>query len=81
MQKHTKIFFNHHGYGEQDTIMCQYCRCRVAVDIHHIEFKSQGGKDEITNLIALCRPDHEAAHRKTIKAEELKSIVTASLNA
>ena len=52
---------DHFGYGEQDFIPCENC-CSKSVDIHHLKFKSLGGKDEIENLIALCRTCHEKAH-------------------
>ena len=61
MKKHVKIYMNHHGYGEQDIVLCEECTA-VAVDIHHIIFKSQGGKDNIENLIALCRECHNKKH-------------------
>ena len=34
----------------------------VAVDIHHIKFKSRGGNDRIENLMALTRGEHLLAH-------------------
>ena len=61
MQKHIKNYFEHHGYCETDIILCEVCSCQ-AVDIHHITYKSQGGSDEIENLIALCRDCHNRAH-------------------
>ena len=77
MKKHTKIFFNYHGFGEQDIILCRVCG-RVAKDIHHIEPKGIGGsktKDRIENLIPLCRECHEKAHDNLIDKEYLKSLV------
>ena len=35
---------------------------KMAQDVHHIVFKSQGGGDEDQNLIALCREEHDKAH-------------------
>ena len=67
MKKHTKIYFEFFGIdydeatGYHDYIDCEVCK-NQAVDIHHIKFKSHGGKDEINNLIALCRTCHEKAH-------------------
>ena len=49
-------------FGEQDLIMCEACNSARAVDVHHQKLKSQGGKDEITNLIGLCRNCHNKAH-------------------
>ena len=56
----------HHGYCKEDIILCEICG-QQAVDIHHKKLRSQGGTDEVDNLIALCRKDHEAAHRGEIK--------------
>lgn len=79
MQKHTKVFMGHYGYCVQDIIMCQRCRVSVAVDIHHIVFRSQGGGDDIGNLIALCRKCHDLAHARKITKEELSKIIQPCL--
>ena len=72
MQKHTKIYMNHWGYGEQDVILCENCGWKRAADCHHLLFKSQGGKDEIENLMALCRNCHVEAHRSPVYNKKLK---------
>ena len=51
MKPHVKNYLKAHGYGEQDFIPCEECG-RQAVDIHHKIFRSQGGTDEVDNLIA-----------------------------
>jgi 5-methylcytosine-specific restriction endonuclease McrA len=63
MKRHVKNYLKAHGYGEQDIIPCEECG-GVAVDIHHKKFKSQGGTDDVENLIALCRKCHDRAHGK-----------------
>ena len=67
MKKHTKIYLKFFNYGETDFIPCEYCGNR-AVDIHHLEARGMGGskkKDNIENLIALCRKHHiEAENNK-----------------
>ena len=60
MKAHTKIYLNHFGYDESSFIPCEICG-KKAVDIHHIEARGMGGskeKDNINNLMALCREDH-----------------------
>ena len=60
MKPYTKIYMRAFGYGLEDFIACEVCGNK-AVDIHHIENKKMGGsktKDEIQNLMALCRECH-----------------------
>lgn len=60
MKKHTKIYLDYFGYGEEDFIPCEVCT-KKAVDIHHIVARGMGGskeKDNIQNLMALCRECH-----------------------
>lgn len=58
MTKHCKVYMDYFNYGEQDFIPCEVCGAK-AVDIHHITGR---GKDNIDNLIAVCRKCHRAAH-------------------
>lgn len=48
-------------YGDQDYIPSEISGS-PAVDVHHIKFKSRGGDNEIENLIALTRGEHNLAH-------------------
>jgi len=73
MKAHTKIYMKHFGYGEQDVILCEACS-RQAVDIHHIKYKSRGGTDDISNLIALCRRCHDLAHSEQLSESDLQYI-------
>lgn len=68
MQKHTKIYMEHFGYGEQDIILCEFCGAR-ANDVHHINGRL-GDADNINNLMALCRSCHEKAHAVKITRSE-----------
>jgi len=70
MKPHTKIYFKYFGYGIDDFIPCEICG-RKAVDIHHIKYRSQGGTNEITNVMALCRDHHLKAHDGRIHAQVL----------
>lgn len=69
MQNHTKVYYNHFNYGIEDFIPCEACG-KKAVDIHHI-FGRGKGKDEINNLMALCRKHHEMAHGEIKKDDML----------
>ena len=69
MKKYVKIYMNFHDYVLDDVILCEHCS-KVAVDIHHIDARGLGGdarghRNQIENLIALCRSCH-------IKAETNK---------
>jgi 5-methylcytosine-specific restriction endonuclease McrA len=60
MRKHTQIYLQGMGYKKTDFIPCEVCG-RQAVDIHHIKARGMGGsndKDEIENLMAVCRSCH-----------------------
>ena len=75
--KYKRIFLKYYGLSEYDTIMCWYCEKKVAVDLHHVESKAVAPslKNEVSNLIPLCREDH--ANYKIIfrEKEKLKQIV------
>ena len=61
MKKHTKIYLNYFGYDTTDFIPCEVCGA-IANDIHHITARGMGGskhRDNIENLMALCRKHHE----------------------
>jgi 5-methylcytosine-specific restriction endonuclease McrA len=64
------------GYDTSDFIPCEVCEAR-ATDIHHIEARGMGGrtsKDNIFNLMALCRPCHIKYGDITDCKEDLKKI-------
>ena len=63
MKGHVRIYFEHFGHGIDDIILCESCYMK-ADDIHHLKYRSQGGKDEISNLMALCRDCHNDAHNE-----------------
>lgn len=79
MKKHIKNFIKHYGLAEGEFMACQYCCLLPVNDIHHVIYRSAGGSDEVSNLVGLCRPCHQKAHNKTIKAEELLEIAEANL--
>ena len=51
----------------RDNYTCQCCgkkNCRL--EVHHIEFRSNGGTDDEENLITLCEDCHKGVHAGTI---------------
>jgi 5-methylcytosine-specific restriction endonuclease McrA len=57
------------GDQDRDSVLCEVCSSSPC-QIHHVRFKSQGGTNEIKNLIALCSHCHDIAHGK-VKGKEL----------
>ena len=67
MTKHCQVYMRHFDIGEQDLITCEACLKQGRIDgqgfdIHHINGRSSKDKDDIKNLICLCRKHHEMAH-------------------
>lgn len=69
-EKYRKFF----GYHAGDFVPCAVCASE-AVDIHHIKFRSQGGGDDIENLIGLCRRCHDTAHGKNPRTQYPKGLL------
>ena len=82
MQKHIKNYLSYYWVDNPDELRCEVCWMK-ATDIHHIKFRSSFWKnkkdeqDNIKNLIALCRLDHDKARFKTepyLTKEDLQEI-------
>lgn len=56
-------YFKNHGLYECDVLFCKMCP-QVAVNLHHVKYKSQGGTDDPDNLIPLCFDCHSGHHDK-----------------
>jgi len=50
---------------------CELCEQRPGTDVHHRVFRSQGGNDEESNLILLCRICHDGIHAGRIDRHNL----------
>jgi 5-methylcytosine-specific restriction endonuclease McrA len=46
---------------ERDGGRCRWCGA-PATEQHHVVYRSQGGKDEESNLVSLCGRHHALAH-------------------
>ena len=49
------------------------CRMVLTLDIHHLEYVSEGGGDSPDNLLALCPNCHSLHHRGHIPIESLRA--------
>ena len=49
----------------RDGWRCQGCGTRSNLEVHHKEFRSQGGDDSEQNLITLCAACHSRVHGGT----------------
>ena len=82
MKNHTKIYLNYFGYDLSSWIPCEMCG-QKAVDIHHIEARAMGGsktKDNIENLMALCRKCHIDKGDKKQYKDLLKTVHLVKMN-
>ena len=51
---------------ERDEHKCQVCGDSLH-EIHHVQYRSQGGGHEASNLVCLCRKHHNKVHNEEIK--------------
>lgn len=78
MKPHTKVYLKYFGFKIAEDCFCEICGI-YANDIHHIEARGMGGnplkdKDQIQNLMALCRTCHNRYGDIRDKKEWLKSL-------
>lgn len=48
---------------QRDSWRCQACGSMSNLEVHHQDFRSQGGHDSELNLITLCTACHAGVHR------------------
>lgn len=52
----------HRATLERDGFKCRYCGSRSQLHVHHVIYRSQGGPDELWNLLTLDETCHSAVH-------------------
>lgn len=70
---------------ERDDYKCRHCNWsyeskrkgdpRVMLELHHINYHKDGGKNIASNLISLCNVCHDSVHRNEISKEHLFSLI------
>ena len=58
----------------RDSYTCQYCGGKhkdSRLNVHHIQFRSNGGSDNQGNLITLCSTCHSLLHKGKIKLDKI----------
>ena len=49
---------------DRDSYTCQHCGAKnKRLEVHHIKYRSQGGSDDLDNLITLCEDCHHKLHK------------------
>lgn len=46
----------------RDKHRCRWCGSPILLEVHHVEYRSQGGTHDGYNLITLCKAHHDKAH-------------------
>lgn len=57
----------------RDNYRCVICGFDVVVNVHHITPRSEGGTDDVSNLITLCPNHHAMADQNIISVEHLRN--------
>ncbi len=47
---------------KRDGYACRWCYRTSTLEVHHIDYRSQGGPNSVYNLITLCQAHHAQAH-------------------
>lgn len=80
MEKHTKIYLEYYEYDDWHETQCEFPGCTNYVhDVHHIIYRSQGGKDQIEYLMGTCVLHHNEIHEEKYAKEWIKKIHLAHM--
>ena len=53
---------------DRDNYTCQICGVKnTRLEVHHIKYRSQGGSDDLDNLITLCEDCHHNLHKGKVE--------------
>lgn len=51
---------------KRDGNCCRWCGTTSSLQVHHVVYRSGGGRDDMGNLVTLCIAHHQAAHSSKI---------------
>lgn len=72
-------YYKFHGLDKSDILFCKNCG-KVATNLHHVKYRSQGGTDDPTNLIPLCNLCHKFHHdNNSPTTEEIERLMLSEL--
>jgi 5-methylcytosine-specific restriction endonuclease McrA len=80
MQVYIENYCDFFNIGMDDKPLCEVCKSAFGVDFHHVIPRSHFGKkcknerDEVRNVMLLCRTCHEKAHDHIIPNYELQRV-------
>ncbi|MBU3128746.1 RNA-guided endonuclease IscB [Clostridium tagluense] len=61
----------------RDSYTCQCCKGKSKdrkLEVHHIVFRRDGGSDEESNLICLCKTCHDNLHQEKLKLKKIGKV-------
>lgn len=71
---------------KRDNHKCVICGCKDKLEVHHVKPKSEGGSNNVFNLVTLCKRCHKIIHKKNTRKENkmtfnyLKNFIRYSYN-
>ncbi len=61
---------------KRDGHRCRWCGAAKMLEVHHVQYLSQGGQDHEHNLLTLCKAHHDLAHsNKTAYQKTLQLVL------
>jgi 5-methylcytosine-specific restriction endonuclease McrA len=64
--------YNKQQMYRRDGWHCRHCNRSTMLTPHHVVFQSQGGSDDLNNLLCLCTPCHDDIHDGRMRIEVVR---------
>jgi 5-methylcytosine-specific restriction endonuclease McrA len=70
-----------YAYGRREALKrdrraCRICGFTLALNVHHVTPRAEGGTNDLDNVITLCPNHHAMVHAGKIKPDTLRAILT-----